>query len=81
MAGRINSGGYWLKAAKNTKYEEQMAEELEQVKSRDSDKDGKIRIARKEDVKDKIGRSPDLKDVVMMREFFELDYSRLPEML
>ena len=81
MADRINAGEYYLKAIRNSGMEERCREELEQVKSRDNDKDGKIRIGRKEDVKEFLGRSPDLKDVIMMREFFELDYSRLPEML
>lgn len=70
-----------MKALKNTKYEEPATEELEQVKSRDNDKDGKIRLIRKEDIKEFLGRSPDLSDTIMMREYFELDYGRLPEML
>lgn len=81
MADRMNAGGYFLKAIRNSGMEERCREELEQVRSRDNDKDGKIRIGRKEDVKEFLGRSPDLKDVIMMREFFELDYSRLPEMI
>lgn len=81
MADRINDGGLWLKALADTKYEDPVIEELEQVKSRDNDKDGKVRLIRKEDVKEFLGRSPDLSDTIMMREFFELDYGRLPQMI
>lgn len=72
MADRINEGGYYFKAMKGTTHEELLTEELEQLKSRDSDKDGVLRIIRKEDEKLILGRSPDRRDVVMMREYFEL---------
>lgn len=49
-----------------------LIEELQQVKSRDIDKDGKLKILQKEDVKLKLGRSPDFSDALMMRMFFEL---------
>lgn len=47
-------------------------QELEQVKSRDNDKDGKRKILSKDDVKELIGRSPDYSDMMMMRMWFEL---------
>ena len=72
MARRINAGGYWFKAVTDPADQETLTEELEQVKERDSDKDGKIRLKRKEDIKADIGRSPDFSDVIMMREYFEL---------
>ena len=72
MARRINSGGYWFRAITSPADQEMITEELEQIKERDSDKDGVIRLKRKEDVKADIGRSPDFSDVVLMREFFEL---------
>lgn len=72
MARRINAGGYWFKAVTDPTDQETLTEELEQVKERDSDKDGKIRLKRKEDIKADIGRSPDFSDVIMMREYFEL---------
>lgn len=49
-----------------------LIEELEQVKQKDMDKDGKKRIIPKDAVKEKIGRSPDFSDVLMMRMFFEV---------
>ena len=48
-------------------------EELEQIKSKDADKDGKRQIVPKDEVKEKIGRSPDLSDMMMMRMYFELN--------
>ncbi len=47
-------------------------EDLEQMKSKDADKDGKRKIVPKEEVKLHLGRSPDFGDSLMMRMFFEL---------
>lgn len=47
-------------------------EEMEQVKLRDIDKDGKQSIVPKERVKELIGRSPDEWDSIMMRYWFAL---------
>ena len=49
-----------------------VTEEMEQVKQKDIDKDGKIAIVPKDVVKDHIGRSPDEWDSIMMRYWFEL---------
>lgn len=51
------------------------SEEMEQVKQKDIDKDGRIGIVSKDKVKEMIGRSPDEWDSIMMRGFFELDKS------
>lgn len=48
------------------------SEEMEQVKQKDIDKDGKIAIISKDVVKENIGRSPDEWDSIMMRYYFEL---------
>lgn len=72
MARRINQGGYYFKAVAKEEDRQMLTEELEQVKSRDIDKDGKLKIKRKEDIKADIGRSPDFSDIIMMREYFEL---------
>jgi phage terminase large subunit len=52
-------------------------EEMEQVKLRDIDKDGKQGIIAKDRIKEHLGRSPDEWDSVMMRYWFTLkkDYS------
>lgn len=51
---------------------ETTSEEMEQIKQRDIDKDGKIRLVPKDVVKAMIGRSPDEWDSIMMRYYFEL---------
>jgi hypothetical protein len=48
-------------------------EELEQVRTKDADKDNKLQILPKDIIKDIIGRSPDYADALAMRMFFELD--------
>lgn len=48
------------------------SEEMEQVKGKDIDKDSKLAIIPKEVVKEKIGRSPDDWDSIMMRYYFDL---------
>lgn len=49
-----------------------VSEEMEQVKYKDLDKDGKIKIVGKDTIKEHIGRSPDDWDSIMMRYYFEL---------
>ena len=49
-----------------------VSEEMEQVKLKDIDKDGKLSLMPKDKVKGLIGRSPDDWDSIMMREYFEL---------
>lgn len=51
------------------------SEEMEQVKIKDVDKDGKLGIIPKDHVKEMIGRSPDEWDSIMMRYYFELNNS------
>ena len=48
------------------------SEEMEQVKIKDIDKDGKLGVIPKDKVKELIGRSPDEWDSIMMRYIFEL---------
>jgi len=51
------------------------AEEMEQVKIKDIDKDGKQGVIPKDKVKELIGRSPDEWDSIMMRYYFEMQKS------
>jgi len=46
--------------------------ELEQVKQKNIDKEGKLAIISKDEVKEHLGRSPDISDTIMMRVYFEL---------
>jgi phage terminase large subunit len=72
LADRINNDGYFLKAIKDLTIQERINQELEQIKTRDADKDGKLKTTRKEDRKEVLGRSPDFSDCFMMREYVEL---------
>jgi PBSX family phage terminase large subunit len=47
-------------------------EEMEQIKEKDIDKDGRKGIISKDKIKEIIGRSPDEWDSIMMRTYFEL---------
>jgi len=49
-----------------------LSEEMEQIKERDIDSEGKIYIVKKSEIKENIGRSPDFYDAIMMRMYFEL---------
>ena len=49
-----------------------VSEEMEQVKLKDIDKDGKLGLIPKDKIKALIGRSPDDWDSIMMREYFDL---------
>ena len=48
-------------------------EELEQVRMKNADKDTKLQMIPKDDVKAIIGRSPDYSDALAMRMFYEID--------
>ena len=57
-------------------YDEKMRaeieEELVQIKQKDPDKEGKLQLVPKEEVKENIGRSPDYGDMMIMRMYFDL---------
>ena len=48
------------------------SEEMEQIKMKDIDKDGRLSIIPKDKIKEMIGRSPDEWDSIMMRYWFEI---------
>jgi len=53
------------------KIKEMLIEDLEHIKVKDIEKDGKVTIIPKEEIRENLGRSPDLGDALMMRMFFE----------
>jgi len=57
---------------KDTTIRQRITEEMEQIKSKNVDKDSKLGIVPKDKIKELIGRSPDDWDSIMMREYFEL---------
>lgn len=76
MALRVNKNGILVEVTE-VEMTDLLTEEMEQVKKKDIDKDGKNAVVSKDKVKEVIGRSPDLWDTIMMREYFELN--PLPE--
>ena len=56
----------------NTKYQDKIIEELQQVKHRPTDRVGKIAMVQKGDVKRMLGRSPDFSDAMAYRMVFEI---------
>ena len=53
-------------------FKNKLIEELDVVVEVDMDKDGKVKLIKKEDVKMKLWRSPDYADALMMRMFYEV---------
>lgn len=60
-------------------WKEQLIEELEQIKSKDKDKETKLKIVSKEEIKEVLGRSPDFSDTLMMRAYFDYKISNLTQ--
>lgn len=56
----------------NIALRESLAEDLQQFKRRDADKEGKLKIVKKEDMRSALGRSPDIGDTIIMRSYFDL---------
>lgn len=75
LAERINAGGLWFDCDDH-KIKEHCIEELEQLKQKNADKDGKKGILGKDYVKSIIGRSPDYRDMLLMRMWFDLKPNR-----
>jgi len=71
MAKRIEERGI-VERCKDGDIVDLVSEEMEQVKAKDIDKDGRMGIIPKDKVKELIGRSPDDWDSIMMREYFDL---------
>lgn len=56
----------------NVTIREMIAEDLQQFKRRDADKDGKLKVVKKEDIISALGHSPDIGDTIVMRSYFDL---------
>lgn len=76
LAERINSNGIYISAEVSERTKEMIIEEIEQIKS--DNKDGqKLSVINKDTVKQAIGRSPDYRDMLLMREYFDLKPKRI----
>jgi phage terminase large subunit len=75
LADKVNAGQLAIPVA-TPEEQEAISEELGVVKSKNVDKDTKIQILSKEEMKETLGRSPDYADTLMMRCVFELSPER-----
>lgn len=71
FAEKVNKGEIYFKTY-DINLTEKIVEELEHLKRKDPDKDGKLAIMGKDKVKEEIGRSPDYSDAMMMRIYFDI---------
>lgn len=78
LAKQVKQGLVYERCDGQTK--EFLEEELEQIKKRDVDKDGKQRLLSKDQIKLIIGRSPDDSDTYIMRSWFDLNGMKNPGM-
>ena len=72
LADLINKGQIGINCA-DINIKNQIIEELEQVRTKDADKDNKLQILPKDTIKAILGRSPDYADALCMRMFYEID--------
>lgn len=70
LAAAINKSQLYI-ANITTDQRDKLVQELEQVKQHNMDKDGKKQVLPKDKIKELIGRSPDISDMIMMRMWFE----------
>lgn len=70
LSDRINSSQVFVQSEGADK--QAILEELQYVKQKNMDKDGRKEVMSKDEVKEQLGRSPDYADMLMMRYWFEL---------
>lgn len=75
LADKINKGEVFLSDMSQSNKQD-LINELEQVKQKGQDSDNKKRVLSKDEVKNAIGRSPDLSDMLMMRIYFDLNKTK-----
>ena len=71
LADKINENEINVSATISQNSKDEIVQELEQLKS-DNKQGQKLKIMSKDEVKSIIGRSPDWRDMIMMRVFFDL---------
>lgn len=68
----VNNNWVYFNTYLDEETKQEIIEELAQVKEKHGDKDGKLQLIGKDEVKKNIGRSPDYSDAMAMRMVFEL---------
>lgn len=72
LSNKINSGKIGIYRDIKTEHKEKIIEDLEQIRQKSMDKDTTLQIETKEEIKERLGRSTDYGDAIMMRMVFEL---------
>lgn len=72
LADLINKGQLGIECS-DVSVKGNIIEELEQVRMKDADKDNKLQLIPKENIKTILGRSPDYADALAMRMYYEVD--------
>lgn len=72
FAQKINEYRVHIECELQEKFKEFIVEEIETIERKEGEGNGVIEIVGKDGVKDKIGRSPDFRDALMMRQYFDL---------
>ena len=72
LAKQINRGQLFIDSILTEMEQDEVIEELGQLKTWKQDQDGKLFLMPKDEIKKVIGRSPDWRDVLLMRYYFEL---------
>ena len=71
LSNALNKSSIYINCS-NIAYKNNIIQELEQVRRKNFDKDAKLQLVSKEEVKNIIGRSPDFSDALAMRMYYEL---------
>lgn len=72
LADVINHSEISIDCELSEQEREEIINELQQLQTYKSDSDSKLRIKPKDQIKKDIGRSPDWRDVILMRAYFEI---------
>jgi len=72
LANYVNAGKLGITKKISLEARELLIEDLEQIKQKDPGKDQPLNVLSKEEIKENLGRSTDMGDMLMMRMFFEL---------
>lgn len=77
LANYVNSGKIGIYRGISTEAKKLLIEDLEQIREKDPDKDSPLMIETKEEIKERLGRSTDVGDMMMQRMYFEVNKSSL----
>lgn len=78
LAKQINNKNIYFETINNTD-KDIIISELELIKAKNIDNDGKKDLISKETIKERLGRSPDFADAIMMRMYIEIKNSKTTE--